>query len=486
MVLSPAVRQVPGPVWVWLGWAVPVVSLWFPFQVVRDVRAAAVGGRTPSRLGWWWACSLVGLWASNQAAFSSLGLASRDPETVPVFEGLATVAVVAGAVLWIGLVREITGGCGPGSPRSPERRTRHRTLPGMTPTPSTPASSHPLAATPQRPPRAELHLHLEGTLEPELAFALADRNGIALPFADPAALRTAYAFTDLQSFLDLYHATSQVLRTADDFADLTVAYLRRAAAGGVRHAELMVDLQTHVARGVPLAEVVAGVTQGLADGEAELGVSGLLIAAFLRHRPGAEAEELLDDLLALDAPVAGVGLASTEVGFSAAPFAPAFAKAAAHGLRRTAHAAEEGPAWHVTEVLDLLGAERVDHGIRALEDPDVVARLVRDQVPLTVCPVSNVRLRAVPSLAQHPLPAMLEAGLNVSLNSDDPSYFGGYVDEVDDAVTAQFHLSRDQRADLAAASFRGSFLAPEAVARHVADVEEWRGGRAAPGLSSAS
>ena len=344
----------------------------------------------------------------------------------------------------------------------------------MIPTPSTPAPSDPLAATSQRPPRAELHLHLEGTLEPDLAFALAERNGVDLPFADPAALRGAYDFTDLQSFLDLYHATSQVLRTAEDFADLTVAYLRRAAAGGVRHAELMVDLQTHVARGVPLAEVVAGVTQGLADGEAELGVSGLLIAAFLRHRPGSEAEALLDDLLALDAPVAGVGLASTEVGFSAAPFAPAFAKAAAHGLRRTAHAAEEGPAWHVTEVLDVLGAERVDHGIRSLEDPDVVARLVRDQVPLTVCPVSNVRLRAVPSLAEHPLPAMLEAGLNVSLNSDDPSYFGGYVDEVDDAVTAQFHLTRDQRADLAAASFRGSFLPAGAVARHAADVEEWR------------
>ncbi|WP_079576220.1 adenosine deaminase [Krasilnikoviella flava] len=328
--------------------------------------------------------------------------------------------------------------------------------------------------TAARPPRAELHLHLEGTLEPELAFALAARNRVDLPFADPATLRAAYAFSDLQSFLDLYHATSQVLRTAEDFADLTLAYLRRAAAGGVRHAELMVDLQTHVARGVPLEDVVAGVARGLAVGEAELGVSGLMIAAFLRHRPAAEADGLLDDLLALGAPVAGVGLASTEVGFAAAPFAPAFAKAAAHGLRRTAHAAEEGPAWHVTEVLDALGAERVDHGIRALEDAEVVARLVREQVPLTVCPVSNVRLGAVASLGEHPLPAMLAAGLNVSLNSDDPSYFGGYVDEVDDAVTAAFGLTRDQRADLAAASFRGSFLPAEQVARHVAAVEEWR------------
>ncbi|MFC8598849.1 adenosine deaminase, partial [Isoptericola sp. NPDC057191] len=193
----------------------------------------------------------------------------------------------------------------------------------MTSIPTTPTSPR----APVRPPRAELHLHLEGTLEPELAFALAERNRVPLPFADPAALRAAYDFTDLQSFLDLYHATSQVLRTAEDFADLTVAYLRRAAAGGVRHAELMVDLQTHVARGVPLEEVVAGVAGGLAAGEAEVGVSGLLIAAFLRHRPATEADGLLDDLLALDAPVAGVGLASTEVGFSAAPFAAAFAKA---------------------------------------------------------------------------------------------------------------------------------------------------------------
>jgi len=325
-----------------------------------------------------------------------------------------------------------------------------------------------------RPPRAELHLHLEGTLEPELAFTLAERHGIALPYRDPDELRAAYAFTDLQSFLDLYHATSQVLRTAEDFADLTRAYLRRAAAGGVRHAEIMVDLQTHLARGVALEDVVAGIAQGRADGESEHGTTSLLILSFLRHRPGAEALAVLDAALAADAPFAAVGLASTEVGFAAAPFAPAFERAAAHGLRRTAHAAEEGPASNVVEVLDVLGAERVDHGIRAMEDDGVVARLVRERVPLTVCPWSNVRLGAVPSLAAHPLPAMLGAGLNVSLSSDDPSYFGAYVDEVDDAVTAEFGLTRDQRAGLAAASFEGSFLAPGLVARRVAEVEAWR------------
>ncbi|GAA1728197.1 adenosine deaminase [Isoptericola hypogeus] len=327
---------------------------------------------------------------------------------------------------------------------------------------------------PARPPRAELHLHLEGTLEPELAFALAERNRVALPYRDPGELRAAYAFGDLQSFLDLYHATSQVLRTADDFADLTRAYLRRAAAGGVRHAEIMVDLQTHLERGVALEDVVAGLAEGVADGEASHGVSGLLILAFLRHRPAAEAEAVLDAVLAAGAPFAAVGLASTEVGFAATPFARAFERAAAHGLRRTAHAAEEGPASNAVEVLDVLGVERVDHGIRAMEDEAVVARLVAERVPLTVCPWSNVRLRAVPSLAAHPLPAMMAAGLNVSINSDDPSYFGAYVDEVDDAVTAAFALTRDQRADLAAASFAGSFLPPEQIARHLAAVDAWR------------
>lgn len=331
---------------------------------------------------------------------------------------------------------------------------------------------------PDRPPRAELHLHLEGTLEPELAFALAERNGVVLPYSDPESLRAAYDFVDLQSFLDLYYATSAVLRTADDFADLTRAYLARAARAGVRHAEVTVDPQAHLARGVALEEVVEGVTSALAASVAEHGVTSLLVVAFLRDRPAGEALDLLDRLLRRDAPMAAVGLDSTEVGFAAAPFARVFARAAEAGLRRTAHAGEEGSASNVAEVLDVLGAERVDHGLHAIDDPELVRRLARDRIPLTVCPVSNVRLKAVPALTAHPLRAMMAAGLAVSIHSDDPAYFGGYVDDVDDAVTAALGLTRDQRAGLAAASFQGSFLPPERVAAYVREVESWRTGRA--------
>jgi adenosine deaminase len=328
--------------------------------------------------------------------------------------------------------------------------------------------------TSDRPPRAELHLHLEGTLEPELAFTLAERNGVALPYGDPDTLRDAYDFADLQSFLDLYYATSAVLRTEADFADITRAYLGRATRAGVRHAEVTIDPQAHLARGVPLEAVVYGVTSALATSMAEHGASSLLIVAFLRDRPAGEALDVLDRLLAMDAPIAAVGLDSTEIGYSAAPFAPVFARAADAGLRRTAHAGEEGPASNVAEVLDVLGAERVDHGLHAIDDPDLVRRLARDQIPLTACPVSNVRLKAVPSLAEHPLSAMMTAGLAVSINSDDPAYFGGYVDHVDDAVTSALGLTRDQRAELAAASFRGSFLPPDQVEAHLAEVEAWR------------
>lgn len=333
----------------------------------------------------------------------------------------------------------------------------------------------PAAGAGTRPPRAELHLHLEGTLEPELAFELAERNGVVLPFADAAALRAAYDFGDLQSFLDLYYANMAVLRTADDFADLTRAYLGRASAAGVRHAEIMFDPQAHLLRGVPLAAVVDGVGTVLATSERDFGVSTLLIAAFLRDRPAGEALSVLESLLASGAPVAAVGLDSAEIG-SAAPFAPVFARAAAAGLRRTAHAGEEGPPSNVVEVLDVLGAERVDHGIRAMEDPALVARLAAERVPLTVCPLSNVRLKAVPSLAEHPLPRMVEAGLHVSVHSDDPSYFGGYVDDVDDALTTTFGMGRGERAALAAASFTGSFLPPERVREHLREVEEWAAG----------
>lgn len=329
-------------------------------------------------------------------------------------------------------------------------------------------------ASPDRPPRAELHVHLEGTLEPQLAFELATRNGVRLPYADPAALRAAYDFADLRSFLDLYTANMAVLLTAVDFADLTRAYLERAARAGVRHAEITFDPQAHLVRGVPLDDVVAGIAGVLARGEADLGVSALLIAAFHRDEDAADALDVLERLLAMRAPIVGIGLDNAEIGYPPGLFTEVYARAEAAGLRRTAHAGEEGPAVNVRDALDLLHAERIDHGIAVVQDPDLVARVAAEQVPFTVCPVSNVRLRAVPSLAEHPLPAMIDAGMLVSVHSDDPPYFGAYVDDVDDAVTAAFGHTRDQRAALAAASFRGSFLPPERVAAHLAEVEAWR------------
>lgn len=317
-------------------------------------------------------------------------------------------------------------------------------------------------------------MHLEGTLEPDLAFELAARNGIDLAYPDPASLRAAYEFEDLQSFLDLYTAGMAVLRTEADFAELTRAYLVRAARAGVRHAEISFDPQAHLVRGVPLEAMVGGIAGVLERSEMELGISTLLIASFHRDRDSAEALDVLEQLLAMGAPIVGVGLDNAEVGYPPALFEDVYHRAEVAGLRRTAHAGEEGPATNIRDALDLLHAERIDHGIAVVQDPELVARLAAAQIPFTVCPVSNVRLRAVPTLAEHPLPAMMDAGLHVSINSDDPPYFGAYVDDVDDAVTAAFDLTRDQRAALAAASFTGSFLPQARVAAYVAEVEDWR------------
>ena len=307
-----------------------------------------------------------------------------------------------------------------------------------------------------------------------MVLELADRNGVVLPAPDEAALRRRYEFTDLSSFLALYYENMAVLRTAADFADLTRAYLRRAAAAGVLHAEIMFDPQAHLARGVPLGSVVEGIVEALHDGARDLGLTTALIAAFLRDRPAAEADAVLTELLALDAPIAGIGLDSAEVGFPPSLFIDVFARAEALGLRRIAHAGEEGPPANVRDSLDLLHAERIDHGIRSMEDPALVARLARDRVPLTVCPLSNERLHAVPSLAAHPLPAMLAAGLNVCVNSDDPAYFGGYVDDVFVAVRDAFALDADALATLAANSVDASFASPERARDLRAAIAAWR------------
>ena len=314
-------------------------------------------------------------------------------------------------------------------------------------------------------PKAELHLHIEGTLEPELAFELAARNGVTLPYATTDELREAYRFEDLQSFLDLYYALMAVLRTERDFEDLADAYLARAAAQGVRHAEIFFDPQAHLARGVAMGTVVEGLWRALARGRADHGVSTRLIMCFLRDESAESALANLELAKPYLDRITGIGLDSAEVGHPPAKFREVYEDADALGLRRVAHAGEEGPPQYITEALDVLGVERVDHGLRCMEDPALVERLVRERIPLTLCPLSNVRLRAVDTLAGHPLPAMLDAGLLCTVNSDDPAYFGGYAGDNFDAVRSALGLTDERLRELARNSFLASFLE---------DDEEWR------------
>ncbi|MFF8727435.1 adenosine deaminase [Streptomyces sp. NPDC015171] len=329
-------------------------------------------------------------------------------------------------------------------------------------------------------PKAELHLHIEGTLEPELAFELAARNGVTLPHADTDALREAYRFKDLQSFLNLYYELMTVLRTERDFTDLANAYLARAAAQGVRHAEIFFDPQAHIARGLSLGTVVEGLWRALGDSEQNHGVSTKLIMCFLRDESADWALETLQAATPYLDRITGIGLDSAEVGHPPAKFREVYDAAAALGLRRVAHAGEEGPPAYITEALDVLGVERVDHGLRCLEDPVLVERLVRERIPLTLCPLSNVRLRAVETLADHPLPAMLDAGLLCTVNSDDPAYFGGYAGDNFDAVRTTLDLGEDRLRELARNSFLASFLEDdeERRARYLAEVDAYEFGDA--------
>ncbi|MEU5070145.1 adenosine deaminase [Streptomyces asoensis] len=324
-------------------------------------------------------------------------------------------------------------------------------------------------------PKAELHLHIEGTLEPELAFELAARNGVALPYAGTDELREAYRFEDLQSFLNLYYELMAVLRTERDFEDLANAYLARAAAQGVRHAEIFFDPQAHLARGVEMGTVVEGLWRALGDSEAAHGVSTRLIMCFLRDESAASAMRTLEAARPYLDRITGVGLDSAEVGHPPVKFREVYEAAAALGLRRVAHAGEEGPPEYITEALDLLGVERIDHGLRCMEDPRLVARLVRERIPLTLCPLSNVRLRTVDVLAAHPLPAMLDAGLLCTVNSDDPAYFGGYAGDNFDAVAAALKLDEERLRELARNSFVASFLEDdeELRARYLAEVDSY-------------
>ncbi len=325
-------------------------------------------------------------------------------------------------------------------------------------------------------PKAELHLHIEGSLEPELMFELAKRNGIDLPFKTVDEVRAAYAFSNLQDFLDIYYQGAGVLIAARDFHDLAMAYFRRVAADGCKHVELFFDPQTHTDRGVAFATVMDGLLAGMAEAERDLGVTSSLILCFLRHLDEdaafatlAQAEPYLDR-------IAGVGLDSSEVGHPPSKFARVFAAAKAKGLKVVAHAGEEGPPDYVWEALDVLHVDRIDHGNRALEDAALVKRLVETGMTLTVCPLSNLKLCVVDDLKAHPLKRMLDLGLKATLNSDDPAYFGGYLGQNWTETAAALALSRDDLVTLAKNSFTGSFLSQDEVAARLAEIDAYVAG----------
>jgi adenosine deaminase len=324
-----------------------------------------------------------------------------------------------------------------------------------------------------RLPKAELHLHIEGTLEPDLMFHLARRNGVALPYPDVESVRRSYVFSDLQSFLDIYYQACAVLVEEKDFFDLTAAYFRRAHEQGVRHAEIFFDPQTHTERGVAMGTVIGGIARGRELACEELGITSELILCFLRDLTEAAAHEALERALPYREQFTGVGLDSAEVGNPPEKFARVFARARAEGLHAVAHAGEEGPPDYIWQALDLLEVERIDHGGRCLEDPRLVERLVVERVPLTVCPLSNVRLRVYDTLADHPLRRLLEVGLVATANSDDPAYFGGYVaDNYAEARTA-LQLSDPQIVLLARNSFEASFIDDAARADHLSELERF-------------
>ena len=322
-------------------------------------------------------------------------------------------------------------------------------------------------------PKAELHLHIEGSLEPELMFELAKRNRIALPFASVEDVRAAYAFSNLQDFLDIYYQGADVLRTEEDFKDLALAYFRRVAADGCRHVELFFDPQTHTDRGVPFSVAADGLLAGVAEARATLGISSKLILCFLRHLE----EEAAFATLKMAEPyldrIVGVGLDSSEAGHPPSKFAKVYQAARERGLKLVAHAGEEGPPQYVWEALTLLHVDRIDHGNRSLEDATLVRRLVETGMTLTVCPLSNLKLCVVDDLKAHPLKRMLDLGLHATVNSDDPAYFGGYLGDNWLAVADALALSREDLVTLAKNSFTGSFLEPNEVAKHVAEIEAY-------------
>src|SRR3954454_8718404 len=320
-------------------------------------------------------------------------------------------------------------------------------------------------------PKCELHIHIEGSLEPELMFALARRNGTSLSYPSVDALRDAYRFGNLQDFLNLYYQGMSVLITEQDFYDLAWAYLERARADNVRHVEMFFDPQGHTSRGIAFSTVIDGLYRAIADASRELGIEASLIMCFLRHLDEADAERTLDCALAFQDRIAGDGLDSSEIGHPPAKFKQVFRRAREAGFFLCAHAGEEGPPSYVWEALDVLGVKRIDHGNRSLEDEVLMRRLARDQTPLTMCPLSNLRLRVVDDLMHHPLRRMMDKGVLVTVNSDDPAYFGGYINQNYVALSEALRLGSEHIGAIVRNSINASLMTPAQKARTLADVD---------------
>ncbi len=322
-------------------------------------------------------------------------------------------------------------------------------------------------------PKAELHLHIEGSLEPELMFELAERNGVELPYSSVEEVRQAYQFSDLQSFLDIYYAGAGVLQQTEDFYDLTWAYLERMHSEHVRHVEIFFDPQTHTDRGISINTVITGIYNALDDAREQFGITSFLILCFLRHLSEESALATLEAALPFRDWIEGIGLDSSEVGFPPENFERAFARAAENGLRKVAHAGEEGPPEYIWQALDLLGVSRIDHGVRCTEDQKLVQRLVQKQMPLTVCPLSNIKLRVFDKMEDHNLKKMLDQGIRVTINSDDPAYFGGYM--IDNFLATQkgLNLSEQDIVEIAKNGFRSSFLPQDIIDSHLKSIDEF-------------
>jgi adenine deaminase len=328
-------------------------------------------------------------------------------------------------------------------------------------------------------PKAELHIHIEGSLEPELIFALARRNGVTLPYPSVEALRQAYAFTDLQSFLDIYYAGASVLLQEQDFYDMTMAYFHRAHADNVRHAEIFFDPQTHTARGVSFTTVIDGIYRATVDAQSKWGISAALIMCFLRHLSEEDALATLELAVPHRAKFIGVGLDSSERGHPPEKFARVFARCRELGLHLVAHAGEEGPPAYIESALDVLHVERIDHGVRCLEDAALTQRVARERIPLTVCPLSNIKLRVFDQMHDHNLRQLLDAGLVATVNSDDPAYFGGYLNDNFIETFDALPLDSGHARVLARNSFEASFLPAEDKKKYLDEVDAFFERRAA-------